>query len=339
MFKNASFKFKNIYCKFNFATKFDYNILYDPDKDYYKVLELKEDFCEKDLKKQFYSLSKRLHPDTGGNEESYKVVTVAYDILKDSETKSYYDKLRKEYFDSINKKRDNLTEEFIKKEFKKENSFKGSYYDKRQRKENNHQYYNNNKNFYSSNSEKKENYNDENNNTNYQYHRYYKYNEQDYYSNNHYDYNKDIYEEYINAWKHYANSFFHNNKNQYSNNPWDEFKINRKNKPFNIIYPEFKPDLSSRLHPDNRTHIKKLQPLLFTKYGRYFITDELDPFKITDNTFKLDYLYNDLLTREDDSETINARFKLLDFIKLYNKNHLVMFSSLILFLYYLNSKL
>tara|TARA_B100001094_G_C18098673_1_gene754470 strand:+ start:119 stop:718 length:600 start_codon:yes stop_codon:yes gene_type:complete len=59
--------------------------------DYYQILELKED-CEKDeIKKNYYKLSKKYHPDKyNGNDGKFKEINEAYTIL-------YDDQKRKEY--------------------------------------------------------------------------------------------------------------------------------------------------------------------------------------------------------------------------------------------------
>ena len=59
--------------------------------DYYQILELKED-CEKDeIKKNYYKLSKKYHPDKyNGNDENFKKINEAYTILYDNQKRKEY---------------------------------------------------------------------------------------------------------------------------------------------------------------------------------------------------------------------------------------------------------
>ena len=61
-------------------------------KDYYKILEIEDNFTEDSLKKKYRELSKKYHPDInpdGG--EKFKEINEAYDILSDSCKKRQYD--------------------------------------------------------------------------------------------------------------------------------------------------------------------------------------------------------------------------------------------------------
>jgi DnaJ-class molecular chaperone len=51
-------------------------------KDYYKILEIEENFTEDNLKKKYRELSKKYHPDINpsGNDK-FKEITEAYYIL------------------------------------------------------------------------------------------------------------------------------------------------------------------------------------------------------------------------------------------------------------------
>lgn len=61
-------------------------------KDYYKILEIEENFTEDNLKKKYRELSKKYHPDINpsGNDK-FKEITEAYDILSNPEKKRQYD--------------------------------------------------------------------------------------------------------------------------------------------------------------------------------------------------------------------------------------------------------
>ena len=59
--------------------------------DPYKVLGVPKEADPKDIKKAYFEMAKRHHPDKGGQEEEFKKIQMAYDILSDSQKRSYYD--------------------------------------------------------------------------------------------------------------------------------------------------------------------------------------------------------------------------------------------------------
>lgn len=61
-------------------------------KDYYEVLGIKKDASADEIKKAYRKLAKEHHPDKGGDEQKFKEVTEAYEILSDSEKKANYDR-------------------------------------------------------------------------------------------------------------------------------------------------------------------------------------------------------------------------------------------------------
>jgi len=71
----------------------------DPRKDYYKILSIKEDASETEIKKAFHKLAKKYHPDLHpGDSEAearFKEINEAYNILSDSKKRAEYDQLRK----------------------------------------------------------------------------------------------------------------------------------------------------------------------------------------------------------------------------------------------------
>ena len=68
-----------------FATVADFNV----EIDYYAALGLKKNASMADVKKKFYQLAKKHHPDAVGNcpknEEKFKKITAAYEVLGSSD--------------------------------------------------------------------------------------------------------------------------------------------------------------------------------------------------------------------------------------------------------------
>ncbi len=68
-------------------------------KDYYKILEIKRDATEDEIKKKYRNLAKKYHPDKNqGNktaEEKFKDISEAYDVLSSKDKKLKYDELLK----------------------------------------------------------------------------------------------------------------------------------------------------------------------------------------------------------------------------------------------------
>jgi len=57
----------------------------------YDILEVKENATQDDIKKSYRKLAKENHPDIGGNEEKFKKISQAYDILGDQNKRKQYD--------------------------------------------------------------------------------------------------------------------------------------------------------------------------------------------------------------------------------------------------------
>jgi chaperone protein DnaJ len=65
--------------------------------DYYKILGVARNASEAEIKKAFHKLAKQLHPDLNpGQEEKFKEVSHAYDILSDPQKKEIYDNFGEE---------------------------------------------------------------------------------------------------------------------------------------------------------------------------------------------------------------------------------------------------
>lgn len=62
-----------------------------PSTNYYDVLGVKKDASADDIKKAFRRLARKHHPDAGGDEEKFKDVNEAYEVLSDPEKRSQYD--------------------------------------------------------------------------------------------------------------------------------------------------------------------------------------------------------------------------------------------------------
>lgn len=60
-------------------------------KNYYERLDLSPKASSKEIKKAYRALAKIHHPDKGGDEDEFKEIQEAYDILIDPETRKMYD--------------------------------------------------------------------------------------------------------------------------------------------------------------------------------------------------------------------------------------------------------
>jgi molecular chaperone DnaJ len=65
------------------------------EKDYYKVLGVPDSATEKEIKTAYRKLSKQHHPDSGGDEEKFKEVSAAFDVLGDASKRKEYDEVRR----------------------------------------------------------------------------------------------------------------------------------------------------------------------------------------------------------------------------------------------------
>ena len=83
----------------NFATTAQFS----RDVDYYKVLGIKSSATKAEIKKVYYALAKKHHPDavkgkSRANEDKFKRITEAYNVLSNEQIKKQYDDARKENF-------------------------------------------------------------------------------------------------------------------------------------------------------------------------------------------------------------------------------------------------
>ena len=67
-------------------------------ENFYDVLGVSETATQDEIKKTYRKLAKENHPDIGGNEDIFKKISSAYDILGDEQKREQYDQQRKNPF-------------------------------------------------------------------------------------------------------------------------------------------------------------------------------------------------------------------------------------------------
>jgi len=65
-------------------------------EEYYELLELSKDASTADIKKAYRKLARTHHPDKGGDEQLFKKISEAYDVLSDPEKRELYNKYGKD---------------------------------------------------------------------------------------------------------------------------------------------------------------------------------------------------------------------------------------------------
>ena len=70
---------------------------FDPNKDYWKILGLKQGASDKEIKIAYYKLAQKFHPDKteGKTEAKFKEISSAYEVLSDSDKRSKYEQARR----------------------------------------------------------------------------------------------------------------------------------------------------------------------------------------------------------------------------------------------------
>jgi len=69
-------------------------------KDYYKILGVEKNASEEEVKKAFRRLAHEHHPDKGGDQQKFKDVNEAYQILGDKQKRAQYDQFGSAAFES-----------------------------------------------------------------------------------------------------------------------------------------------------------------------------------------------------------------------------------------------
>ena len=61
-------------------------------RDYYKILGVSREASPEEIKKAYYKLAHKYHPDKGGDENKFKQISEAYQMLSDPEKRAQYDR-------------------------------------------------------------------------------------------------------------------------------------------------------------------------------------------------------------------------------------------------------
>lgn len=64
----------------------------DLEKNYYQILGVDKDAASDEIKKKYYKLSKKLHPDVGGDSELFSQINEAYEVLSSEKLRKDWDK-------------------------------------------------------------------------------------------------------------------------------------------------------------------------------------------------------------------------------------------------------
>lgn len=68
---------------------------FDPKIDYYSILGVKQNASLNEIKNNYYDLAKKYHPDVNNkNEEMFKKINDAYQVIGNQEQKNHYDWIR-----------------------------------------------------------------------------------------------------------------------------------------------------------------------------------------------------------------------------------------------------
>lgn len=90
------------------------------DKDYYGILGVNKNATKEEIKKAYRKLSKEHHPDKGGNEDKFKEINEAYQVLSDDNKRNQYDNPKINYYNKIQENYE-MMREMQRKEYIKQN--------------------------------------------------------------------------------------------------------------------------------------------------------------------------------------------------------------------------
>ena len=77
---------------FFFNNSFQQNNLPVNNDEYYNILNVTKESTQNEIKKAYRKLALKHHPDKGGDPETFKKISIAYDTLSDPTKKELYDK-------------------------------------------------------------------------------------------------------------------------------------------------------------------------------------------------------------------------------------------------------
>lgn len=81
-------------------------------ENFYNVLGVSETATQDEIKKVYRKLAKENHPDAGGNEDTFKKISVAYDTIGDEQKRQQYDIQRKNAFGGFGDMNDMFSQMF-----------------------------------------------------------------------------------------------------------------------------------------------------------------------------------------------------------------------------------
>jgi len=304
-------------------------ILYDYKNDYYNLLDVEKKFKTEDIKKKFYDLAKKHHPDKGGDPEKFKQINNAYEVLQDPNNREVYDKLRDEHLNIKMTQAEKRAQRNYKENYSNVNNFHENYNKKTSGKSNSKQYYN----FYNQDfNEQKGYYNNSyqwtaNKNKEYNYHHEYYHNSS--YNTHETEKNKENTNNERSQWEEEIFNYIFRDKYNYKNLDdvyFNKFKVNRKYTKIEKDYGKFLPDIKNRHHIDNRkkNYVSLLDSLKISNNTvdefKLVKKGKLNPFEIK-NEFLKDNDFNDLLhkiTLTEDNEHLNKKLEFKQIWKVYS---------------------
>jgi len=68
-----------------------------PSKDHYKILGISKNATPEEIRKAYHKLAHKFHPDKGGDEERFKEINEAYQVLSSKQKKAQYDQFGKTF--------------------------------------------------------------------------------------------------------------------------------------------------------------------------------------------------------------------------------------------------